>query len=777
MDSTELKQKIEAIGGVTPVSAEEKEAIKRNTAYALPNSPAEHGMPADAVKLAFWRGIVGDSNSAIASLNRIASECVSLKSLRAFLVSLVEAIENNLSKLETDLEGQISSKLGKNLEADPFESLYGVDSDGTPVMYRFSEDADGGTLAMRQSNGVLAVGDTYDDWSDDNAVNMRSLKCFIEALPDAVADEQRGFMTAEQAGQLHNLCKLFEMDEDNLINTIQEVLDAFASCPEGMDVAKVLAGKLSTAHANDEHAHAALFSLFDEKISAEETERKEKDESLRSYADDKIVGEKTERVAADSALSKRLDSIPDASTTKRGYMTPTQVKLLKNIVALHGAEDFLTDDAVAYRKVIPVKALPYATLGKIGGNVKIRSSNMLAKYGRFRVGVFDGNYATISVDETDPTLITVTAAPPTEYDPNDDPPRASASAEFCVMTLPEGTYTLHGVPSEYGIAVSVNGADTFVCDSGEMTFYHSYAHEELMFRVACDATKSFSVSFKIELNEGDTAYATTTTCVTAPVTEVVSGNSNLFDIDNPRLVGITTGTITANSPVISDGLIYSGGVHGGSRGAGLLVDVKNIDTIYISFNYAYDSSVNRYAAMLVDFFNEIDDDIYNPEREDSFAFSNAEGYVSRAVDVSGYDFVSLMFCSTVRYGIAITDLMVSVEDVPYEPYGVLDTYTIPAEIRALKGYGEGNPYNPAEVNYIDIEARKFVAYGYMDEPDADYPDVKVWVPYDAPVETDISAYLPEDNFIRVARGGTLTFVNEHEVAVPSTVTYQQEVGE
>ena len=710
-EEIKIDELISAIENVPEVNAEEQEAIKRNTAYALPNSPAEHGMPADAVKLAFWRGIVGDSNSAVAFLNRLADKLnIDLGKLREVLSALVD----------------VDTALGERIDSE----------------------------ATERKSADTALGERIDSEATERESADSALSKRLDSIPDA-STTKRGYMTPEQVNGLEMLLALFEDDADTVINTIKEVLKAFEEAPEGVNIAKILDSKLPTAHANDEHAHAALFSLFDEKILAE----------------------KTERVAADSALSKRLDSIPDASTTKRGYMTPEQVKLLKNLAALHVAEDFLTDASVAYRKVVPVRALPYATLGKIGGNVKIQSSNMLAAYGSLRGGVFKGIYSTISVDESDPTRITVTAAPPTEYDPNDDPPRAEAYAEIGVMALPEGRYTLHGVPSGLGISVNVTGPDTFIDEGDGVTFDHSYGDEKLILCVSCSTTQSFSVSFKIELNEGDTAYATTTTCVTAPVTEVVSGNSNLFDIDNPRLVGITTGTITANSPVISDGVIYSGGVHGGSRGAGLLVDVKNIDTIYISFNYAYDSSVNRYAAMLVDFFDEIDDDIYNPEREDSFAFSNAEGYVSRAVDVSGYDFVSLMFCSTVKSGIAITDLMVSVEDVPYEPYGVLDTYTIPAEIRALKGYGEGNPYNPAEVNYIDIEARKFVAYGYMDEPDADYPDVKVWVPYDAPVETDISAYLPEDNFIRVARGGSLTFVNEHEVAVPSTVTYQQEVGE
>ena len=41
-----------------------------------------------------------------------------------------------------------------------------------------------------------------------------------------------------------------------------------------------------------------------------------------------------------------------------------------------------------------------------------------------------------------------------------------------------------------------------------------------------------------------------------------------------------------------------------------------------------------------------------------------------------------------------------------------------------------------------------------------------------PIITDISDILPADNLIGVEGGGTLTFKNEHEFAVPSTVVYQ-----
>jgi hypothetical protein len=41
-----------------------------------------------------------------------------------------------------------------------------------------------------------------------------------------------------------------------------------------------------------------------------------------------------------------------------------------------------------------------------------------------------------------------------------------------------------------------------------------------------------------------------------------------------------------------------------------------------------------------------------------------------------------------------------------------------------------------------------------------------------PIITDISEFITEDNFIKVEGGGTLTFKNKYEFAVPNEVVYQ-----
>jgi hypothetical protein len=96
--------------------------------------------------------------------------------------------------------------------------------------------------------------------------------------------------------------------------------------------------------------------------------------------------------------------------------------------------------------------------------------------------------------------------------------------------------------------------------------------------------------------------------------------------------------------------------------------------------------------------------------------------------------------------------------------------TVPEAVQVLDGYGESNPDNGAEYNYIEFENREFVACGHIVND--------VWVAYDTVQKTDISDILPADNYIEVEGGGTLTFKNEYGYDVPSEVTYQiEEVSE
>ena len=101
---------------------------------------------------------------------------------------------------------------------------------------------------------------------------------------------------------------------------------------------------------------------------------------------------------------------------------------------------------------------------------------------------------------------------------------------------------------------------------------------------------------------------------------------------------------------------------------------------------------------------------------------------------------------------------------PYKPYRA-DTIPIPAEVQALDGYGEGNPDDPTQYNHI-VWTADGVRYVHM----GDIVDGG-WVSIAAPVITDISDLLTDDNYIPVEGGGTITMVNEYGYDVPSEITF------
>ncbi len=110
---------------------------------------------------------------------------------------------------------------------------------------------------------------------------------------------------------------------------------------------------------------------------------------------------------------------------------------------------------------------------------------------------------------------------------------------------------------------------------------------------------------------------------------------------------------------------------------------------------------------------------------------------------------------------------------PYQPY--FDAIVaLPEHITSQRGYGLGISEDCH--NYFDLDGSRYIQMcdeRDYEEGDEDNPDVvtdgtKTVYALATPIEYDIA---PIDNYIRVDGGGTLTFVNEHEMSVPSVITY------
>lgn len=149
------------------------------------------------------------------------------------------------------------------------------------------------------------------------------------------------------------------------------------------------------------------------------------------------------------------------------------------------------------------------------------------------------------------------------------------------------------------------------------------------------------------------------------------------------------------------------------------------------------------------------------------------------ITISCQDIQQIMFYASENAELSVADtlhisnMMINLGEtaLPYEPYRIVDTLSIPEKIQENEGYGQGNPNNADEYNYIDFEKKTFVALGHIVDG--------VWVAYEKPDETDISAYLTDDNAIEVEAGGTIKVVNDNNDnhAVPTTICYVTKKGD
>ena len=97
--------------------------------------------------------------------------------------------------------------------------------------------------------------------------------------------------------------------------------------------------------------------------------------------------------------------------------------------------------------------------------------------------------------------------------------------------------------------------------------------------------------------------------------------------------------------------------------------------------------------------------------------------------------------------------------LPYSPYTEY-TLAIPESVQSLEGYGQSNPDNANEYNYLDLINQQFVTVGHIVNG--------VWEANNSTTDIDIP------DIIGVEGGGTLIFENEYGYDVPSEVFYQLE---
>jgi len=95
---------------INQVSAETEQAIKRKTAYALPDRPSESGMRADEIKKAFYAAMTDKTDSLLAEIKRIVEESNNVDDDLYNLINdfVSQGIENANKVMVTDEKGNVT---------------------------------------------------------------------------------------------------------------------------------------------------------------------------------------------------------------------------------------------------------------------------------------------------------------------------------------------------------------------------------------------------------------------------------------------------------------------------------------------------------------------------------------------------------------------------------------------------------------------------------------------------------------------------------------------
>lgn len=430
-------------------------------------------------------------------------------------------------------------------------------------------------------------------------------------------------------------------------------------------------------------------------------------------------------------------------------------KRLQNLENGISPDPFYTDYTVAYQKDVPARALPFAALERLGG-MSYKSKNLFN-------GVLERGY----------------------YDANGGYISSSAGYISDYIRIDGKIVTFSAVLTKTGDALrltSFDGNKNFlerVLSSGTsepMTYNNPNA---VYVRICVFAGQYDQKTMQLEYGPNATEYAPYFEGIRhAAVTEIESEGKNLYDANFATFTGagVTYSTdgvyVTMNGTrQVGNALQVVGRPNITLQPGTYTISAKMIggtitranpsstdDGVYFGINkstYGY-----RTANNLVKVGDVASRTFQITEPLEVTSFELAPGYSS----ANGSVFNNVVVACQFEKADAMTD---------FEPY-IKETFSIPEGYRSLYGYGLG--ISEDVHNYIDLSLNKYKqmcsirAYQSGDEnnPEVITDGTNTVYPLSSPVETDIA---PIDNYIRVGGGGTLTFVNEHSMAVPSTVSY------
>lgn len=420
----------------------------------------------------------------------------------------------------------------------------------------------------------------------------------------------------------------------------------------------------------------------------------------------------------------------------------------KNLESANEDVTFNYDEkkANSYEVNIPVKSLPYAKLNKLGGKSILSEFENLLKLDDVKETT--KNNVVYSVKDG---IITLNGVVATAF-----------GVDFNVkdnVQLIAGTYTCIDVSESNnltGLNVYVNFTDGTNFQFGQNTSFKTFTLTETKALKNIGAWLSVNTNFnlrkiKLMLVRGEnkpTKYSYGK-YLHGKVTNIRTIGKNLFSLKD-----VSETTINGVTYSVKDGVVTLNGYCNNWTGIKLYLN-NNLTLGNQTYTLCELNKQPSSCGLYVDtesgnIFNITNLTNYNFEQTKNFLEENVVTNISIGVPVGEYN------------NVKFKPMLVIGENVPtqFEAYKE-NIYSIPEEVLSLNGYGQSNPDDISEYNYIDFENKQFVAVGSISNDK--------WTSFPAPILTDISRYI--NCYLEVSGGGNIIFENAPQLEVYSDITF------
>ena len=427
-----------------------------------------------------------------------------------------------------------------------------------------------------------------------------------------------------------------------------------------------------------------------------------------------------------------------------------------------------TEEDIAYEVNVTSDALPFAEINKIGG-MTYKSNNELyyddvaeTTTNGITYSVVDGEIKVSGTATADGTFF----IPISQY---------TMSGDHIVKLFKSGTF---GTTNHYFTLKTTDNQTLITINlaSDDSATYTSTSVILNGMELSYVSGQTYDFTIKPMLVEGTTAPTTWKVGFeglrNSDVNQVVVKGANLF---NPNMTPTST-SYTIVEPlnngikVINNHNSINGGVFSNVEYLIPLTNFIENETYKISFNVnVVGTNSERFRMRYVN-----DNGINLGTIGEKTNMTSHSQTFNLATKPSGATKILIQFyanngsVSAIGDYIEYTDLYLGLASGgTFKPYKEPTIYTIPTTITLLDGYGQSNPNNQNEYNYIDFENKKFIAFGKIENGE--------WVSYETPNETNLQYHITDDFIIEIEGNGTIIFDNEYKNDIPFNWTYQEKL--